>query len=330
MKKVFALLLCLLMIVSLAACTKQEAAKPAAEEKKVEYPTKAITVIVPYQAGSQMDLVTRKFITGMEAVLGQPMAVENVVGADGATGHIQLAQAKADGYTIGCASASPLCVSPWMQDLPYTYESFEYIGLYQPYMHGVAANKDTGVTDLKGMVDWINSHDNTNIGYAGTVNLCNIHKIIKMSGVDANKVTIVPYNSNDVIPALAGGFLDFAVHSNSTIGPMHQSGEVMLIAPLGSRWEAAPDVPSSIEQGFEMYSFGGLSLATPKGVDPQILQILRDAFAKATENQEYSDMLISQGYTPLFLIGDECAERIKSDSESAKQTLTELGMAKQG
>lgn len=344
-RKLVALLSAAVMMVSLVSCGGQTQNTPSPNQSNPSqnqsntsqnqsnepaYPTKAITVIVPYQAGSQMDLVTRAFVTRMEETLGVPFAIENVVGADGVTGHIQLASAAADGYTIGCASASPLCVSPYMEEgIPYDYESFEYIGLYQPYMHGVAVQSSSSVTNLDELIELAKSKDIV-CGYAGTVNLVNISKIMKAGGVDMNKVTIVPYNSNDVMPALAGGFLDFAVHSNSTIGPMVQSGDVRLIAPLGEdRWECDLNVPSSVEQGYDMlYSFGGLSLAAPKGIPSEYLEILRDAFEEATHNQDYIDMLVNQGYSPYFLVGDECYNRVKSDAESALNTLTELGMAK--
>lgn len=337
-KKLLALLCAAVLVFSMASCGNTNApastnppggsAQPADSTPGAGYPTKAINVIVPYQAGSQMDLVTRAFVGNMEKILGVPFAVENIVGADGVTGHISLANASADGYTIGCASASPLCVSPYMQEgIPYDYDSFEYIGMYQPYMHGIAVKADSPATNLDDLIELAKSQDIV-IGYAGTVNLCNIYKLMKMGDVDMSHVTIVPYNSNEVIPALAGGFLDAAVHSNSTIGPMVASGDVRLLAPLGEdRWECAPDVLSSVEQGYNMYSFGGLSLAAPAGIPQECLDILRDAFAQATEVQEYSDMLISQGYSPYFLVGDECYERIKSDSESAKATLIELDMA---
>lgn len=344
LKKRFAILCAAAMIFSLAACGGTDAPAPAkspadpsgspepsvssAPAVHTDYPTKAINVIVPYQAGSQMDLVTRAFVGNMEKIVGVPFAVENVVGADGVTGHISLASASPDGYTIGCASASPLCVSPYMQEgIPYDYESFEYIGLYQPYMHGIAVKSDSPAHNLDDLIELAKTQDIV-IGYAGTVNLCNIYKLMKLGGVDMTHVTIVPYNSNEVIPALAGGFLDAAVHSNSTIGPMVESGDVRLLAPLGEdRWTCAPDVLSSVEQGYDMYSFGGLSLAAPAGVSDEVLEVLRDAFAQAAEVQEYSDMLTAQGYSPYFLIGDECYERIKSDAESAKSTLEELGMA---
>lgn len=301
---------------------------PTSSDSAPEYPTKAINVIVPYQAGSQMDLVTRAFTGNMEKILGVPLAVENVVGADGVTGHISLASASADGYTIGCVSASPLCVSPYMQEgIPYDYESFEYIGMYQPYMHGIAVKADSPATNLDELIELAKTQDLV-IGYAGTVNLCNIYKLMKLGDVDMSHITIVPYNSNEVIPALAGGFLDAAVHSNSTIGPMAESGDVRLLAPLGEdRWKCAPDVLSSVEQGYDMYSFGGLSLAAPDGTPQEIVDILRDAFEQATQVQEYSDMLIAQGYSPYFLVGDDCYERVKSDAESAKATLIDLGMA---
>lgn len=335
LKKILAMAGATALLMSLAACgsgpgaASGSAAQSSTGTPASDYPNKAITVIVPYQAGSQMDLVTRTFISEMEKTLGVPFAVENVVGADGVTGHIQLANAKTDGYTIGCASASPLCVSPYLEGgIPYDYDSFEYIGLYQPYMHGVAVQASSDIANLDELIERVKNEDLV-FGYAGTVNLVNISKILTAGGIDVSRVTIVPYNSNDVIPALAGGFLDVAVHSNSTIGPMVQSGDVRLIAPLGEdRWDCAPDVLSSVEQGYEMYSFGGLSLAAPKGVTEECLEVLRDAFEKATHNQSYSDMLTNQGYNPYFLLGEECRERIKSDAESARSTLTELGMAK--
>lgn len=126
-KKLLSVLCAGALCFSMAACSNTNPPPPANQSgssaepppsaaSTPEYPTKAINVIVPYQAGSQMDLVTRAFAGNMEKILGVPLAVENVVGADGVTGHISLSNASADGYTIGCVSASPLCVSPYIQE----------------------------------------------------------------------------------------------------------------------------------------------------------------------------------------------------------------------
>ena len=93
------------------------------------YPDHPITMIVPFAAGGSNDLPARVLADMLEKKLGQPVVVQNVVGAGGTQGTTQIAQAKPDGYTIGFDPTGALCLQPHMNKLEYGVDSFQFLGI---------------------------------------------------------------------------------------------------------------------------------------------------------------------------------------------------------
>lgn len=93
-----------------------------------DYPERPITVIVPFGAGGEADIIGRLLATEMSKLLGQNVAVQNIVGASGLNGMNAVATAKPDGYTLGFCPSAPLAIHPHMRKLPYSIDTFTIIG----------------------------------------------------------------------------------------------------------------------------------------------------------------------------------------------------------
>lgn len=336
MKKIAVLLCTLVMLLSLAACgspgtaTPDDSAKEPTGDVDAAYPSKAVTVICPYGAGSNQDLTCRTIATLLEEKFGVPFVVNNVEGADGVTGEIELFNAPNDGYTIGATSASPTCITPYMQptEVPYRWDSFEHIGMFLPFSHCFYAKADAPFNNLDELCDWIKTQDNVTVCFAGYVNLVNMMKVFEIAGVDTSKITFVPTNSKEVATSVASGICQFTCHAKSTAKPMVLSGDLKLIAPLGDqRYEDVdPDCPSAVEQGYDVYSYGGLGFSAPKGTPQEYIDILDQALQEVVLDQRYIDHVESIGYQHYTYNAAEYTEQLKNDAEASHGYLVELGI----
>ena len=101
-----------------------------------DYPTRAVNMVIPFPPGGNTDLMARALQPELAKALGQPVVVINKGGAGGTIGNIEVANAKADGYTIGLTPNNPLTAQPHVQKLPYGMDSFKYVCLtyYVPYV----------------------------------------------------------------------------------------------------------------------------------------------------------------------------------------------------
>ena len=104
------------------------------------FPNRPITIVVPFAAGGETDLVARMLADGMSKELKQVMVVQNIVGASGVAGISAVTGAKPDGYTLGVTPSAPLAMHPHMRKVPYTLDSFDFVGriLKAPYIVMVA------------------------------------------------------------------------------------------------------------------------------------------------------------------------------------------------
>ena len=104
------------------------------------FPNRPITIVVPFAAGGETDLVARMLADGMSKELKQVVVVQNIVGASGVAGISAVTEAKPDGYTLGVTPSAPLAMHPHMRKVPYTLDSFDFVGriLKAPYIVMVA------------------------------------------------------------------------------------------------------------------------------------------------------------------------------------------------
>ena len=143
LSKLFALVLVLALALSLCACG-------SAGGK--EYPSGPITMIVNYSAGGGTDLAARALGDAAAEVLGTAITVSNVTGGSGTVGVTELANSKADGYTIGVATLSPLALVPWQLEVTYTPDSFKYICAFGQYGYGIVVAKDSPYQTLEDLI----------------------------------------------------------------------------------------------------------------------------------------------------------------------------------
>ena len=259
------------------------------------WPTKSISLIVPFAAGGPTDSIARLIAVPMGQALGQTVVVENVAGAGGTIASTKVARAAPDGYTIyihhmGMATAQAL-----YDKLPYDpMTSFEYIGQVADVPMVLLGKKSLPANNFKELEAYIKANGSkvtmANAGPGAVSQLCGLLFQSRM-GV---KLTNVPYKgTGPALTDLLGGQVDLLCDQTTQTIPYIKDGSVKAFGTTTlKRLPAIPNVPTLDEQGlkgFEVKVWHGMY--TPKGVPKPILDKLNAALKKALTSPDVKKRL---------------------------------------
>jgi tripartite-type tricarboxylate transporter receptor subunit TctC len=268
------------------------------------YPERPITMIVAYVPGGGTDVAARALAPYLEKQLGQSgrVVVVNRGGAGGEIGFTAIANAPADGYTIGFIN------SPAVQSIPierpaarYSLQSFDYIGNVVDDPASITVHADAPFKDLSALLAWAKANPGAattgtpGIGTTGHIVITLIHKI---TGVP---LTHVPFKgTGDVKAAMAGRQLAVAaIAVGEAMQAIKGGTSLRIIAQMGAaRSTLAPEVPTAREQGFNLEMGSLRGLAAPKGLPADVREVLVRALERAVAEPEFRAKSV-QYYAPL-------------------------------
>ena len=264
------------------------------------FPDRPIRVIVPYAPGGNVDIVARLLAPGMQARLGQPVVVENRLGAGGAVGAEAVARARPDGYLLLAGSNGPLTVNPSLQaSLPYDpLRDFAPIAMASRVPNALVARRDLPAQDLQGFVALSKSRpQGLNVASTGTGTVTHL-TLERFRIATSGNFLHVPYRGGGQVGAdVIAGTVDGAVFELNTALPLHRSGDIRILAVASAqRSPLLPDVPTFIESGvadFTAASFVGL--LSSAGTPDAVLLTLRDAMAAALADETVRARITGSG-----------------------------------
>jgi tripartite-type tricarboxylate transporter receptor subunit TctC len=295
-----------------------------AAQAQASYPTRPITIIVPFAAGGPTDVITRIVTQHLAQTLGQQFVVENVVGAGGTTGATRAARATNDGYTlitghVGTHAAS-VALYPDLQYHPQ--KDFEPVALLAGTPIVILTKKNFPAKDLKEFVAQVKANSpKMNQAHAGVGSVSHISCILLNSQLGAKPVGI-PFNgTGPAMTALMAGQIDYMCDQIVNAVPQIQSGTIKAYAvATPERNPSLPDLPTTKEAGLPDYQASAWNaIFAPKGTPEAILVKLNEAAAKALSDENVrkrlldlgSDIPNDQGRTRAHLgklVGDEIAK----------------------
>ncbi|HEU5443972.1 MAG TPA: tripartite tricarboxylate transporter substrate-binding protein [Pseudolabrys sp.] len=246
------------------------------------YPSRQITLIVPFPPGGSTDVAARIMAEHMRARLGQPVVIENVGGAGGSIAVGRLARAAPDGYTIDIGQWDTH-VGSIIYKLDYDLQKdFEPIGLISNNPQLMVAKKDLPASGLKELVAWMKANP-------GKVNYVNQNAAANVTGVIFEKLTgqkfhYIPYRgAGPAMTDLVSGQVDLLVVQGAAALPQIRAGKIKAIANLSpKRSVSIPDIPTSDEGGVPgLYMSGWFGFFAPKGTPKDVLAKLNDAMVQA-------------------------------------------------
>ena len=263
-----------------------------------DFPSRTITVVVPFTAGGPTDTVARLISQSMTKALGQTVIVENVAGAGGTIGVEKVAKAKPDGYTL-------LLMHIGISTSPTLYRNLRYdpqkeldpVGLVTDVPMTIVAKKDFPPNDMRALVAYVKANKDkvtyANAGVGAASHLCGM---LFMSAI-ATEVTTVPYKgTGPAMTDLIGGQVDFMCDQTTNTTPQIKGGKVKGYAVTSTaRLKSLPDLPTVDEagvKGFEVAVWHGIWAphGTPKAAMDKLVAALKSALTDPNVVAKFAEL----------------------------------------
>jgi tripartite-type tricarboxylate transporter receptor subunit TctC len=303
---------------------------PASAESPDAFPSKPVTLIVPFQAGVTADLLFRGIAESASKHLGQPVVIDNKPGGSATLGPANMASnAKPDGYTIG-QIAIPVFRVPYMQKATFDpVTDFTYIIHLGGYTLGTVVKADGPFKKWQDVIEFAKANPGkftyATIGPA-TTNAIAMELMAQQSGV---KFTHIPTKGGgESIAQVLGGHITAMVESPAW-APMVASGQFRLLMVLnGQRSKKWPDTPTLKELGYTYEFDSPFGLAGPKGIDPAIVKKLHDAFKKAYDDPKVAELFEKFDFTRRYMNTADYQAFVPKLAAAEKAALEKIGLAK--
>ncbi len=301
--------------------------QPAAAQ---EYPSKPVTVIVPFSTGSASDVIIRIVLERMSANVGQRFIVDNRPAAGGAVGTAQGAKAAPDGYTILMAASGPLVVAKVLQPaLQYEAEKdFDPISMYGRLPNIIVVSSKLPIKTVAELIEY--AKKNPGVGYGSVGNGSSQHLagafFEQLAGV---KMTHVPYRVTSQLQSdLVAGEVPVSFQLLPNVISAIKSGQVRPLAVANAtRLPALPDVPTAAEIGVKGYeSSAWFALVAPRGSPRPVIDRLAAEVAKAMSDSNVRARFTDFGAEPMATSPDELGRFISAEVAKWQDIITKAGI----
>ena len=263
-----------------------------------DYPSKVITMIVPFSAGGPTDTVARLIAQAMGADLKQQVIVENVAGAGGTLAAGRVARSAPDGYTIFIHHIGHSTAPSLYRKLPYSaIDDFEPIGLVTDVPMTLVARKDFPAKDMKELIAYVKaSKDKVTYANAGLGAASHLCGMLFMTAIQT-EVTTIPYRgTGPAMNDLLGGHVDFMCDQTTNTTSQIKGGKIKVYGvTTKTRVASLPDVPTMAEAGlpnFEVVVWHGLYApkGTPKPIITKLVHALQVALKDANVKKVFGEL----------------------------------------
>lgn len=294
----------------LAATLAAVLCAPLAATANDDYPTRPITLVVPYPAGGNADVALRGMTDALTRELGVEMVVTPVPGAGGVTGTQRVVSSAPDGYTVLVAAQSSITIPSLVRKLRFQWDTLIYLATINATPMYIGTNRAAPkFTSFEQMIEFTRKNpDALNMAQIGKVGLHEVTmlRIMKRFGV---KFRTIPFNGGPpTVAAVLGGHADALITNNANDGLL----PVVLTGEASSHY---PGVKTLTELGYPDLATGvSVVVAVPPGTPEPVARKLEDAFAKAVKDPKYVEILESLKWTPVWYGRAETNARIKTEA----------------
>lgn len=270
-----------------------------AQTQSQPYPTRSITVVVPFPAGGPSDVVARIVTEAMSRSLGQSMVIENVGGAGGTIGSARVAAAPPDGYTLLAGSMGSHVSAPVLTpNIKYDSErDFVPIGFTAHAPAVIVARKDFPAGNLREFVAYLKQNgDKVKQAHGGIGASSHMACLMFNQAAGVTPVNVAYRGTGPALNDLVGGHVDFFCEQAVSVASQINGGSIKAFAVSSERRLAAlPDVPTAKEQGLDYQMSIWAGIFAPKGTPKDIVDRLSIALDKALDDPEVQKRLADLG-----------------------------------
>jgi tripartite-type tricarboxylate transporter receptor subunit TctC len=267
-----------------------------------QFPSRFIEAVVPFSPGGAVDNSIRIIGAEVEKILGQKITVLNKPAGGSVEGQRYVANAKPDGYTL-LAMTSSVVSNILTKNVDFTLESFDPLIMYcfDPFVFVVNADLPYKANSkhIAGMI--IEGKTGAKFNYVHTK------------------------GASEGVPMIAGGHVQVGCWAWAEVRPLVEQNKLRPIAVMAEQRDTDfPNVPTFKEAGFDIYYGAWRGIAAPKGLPPDVKNILIKAFTKAVTSSEVKEKFDKAGFPVVYKDADDFRKYIEEDYMSLKKTLEEL------
>jgi tripartite-type tricarboxylate transporter receptor subunit TctC len=295
-----------------------------------EFPSKPVTLIVPWAPGGSTDVCLRVLAETTGKYLGQPVVVDNKPGGGGTVGGATMAAAaRPDGYTVAQIPISVIRY-PYMMKVNWdTLKDFTYIIHLTGYTFGVVVKTDAPWKTWNEFIAYAKANPGK-VTYAtpgaGTSLHITMETLAMKQGIKWIQVPMK--GGGETTPAVLGGHVTATADSTGW-APQVDAGELRLLVTWGNqrtrRW---PNVPTLKELGYGIVSNSPFGIAGPKGMDPKVVKILHDAFKKGMDDPAFQKILAQFDMEPFYKNSEDYTRFVQEQCAEEKVILEKMGLKK--
>jgi tripartite-type tricarboxylate transporter receptor subunit TctC len=255
------------------------------------YPSRPITLIVPWSPGGSTDLTARALAPTLEKILKVPVQVVNRTGGGGAVGHGAIAQARPDGYTIGIITLE-VVLPPWVAQTKINADMFSPISLLVLNPVAVVVRKDAPWKTIQELIQDLRQNPGrykaSGTAKWGSYDFARLGFLWKLGLKDEALPWVPTQGAAAALQELVAGGIQVAFVAIGEAASLVRSGEARYLAFMtDARFPAFPDIPTLKEVGLDWTFASFLMAAAPKYTLPSVIDVLDKAFAQAVQDPEF-------------------------------------------
>ncbi|MEX0729772.1 MAG: tripartite tricarboxylate transporter substrate binding protein [Aquisalimonadaceae bacterium] len=278
-----------------------------------DYPTKPVTVVVPFPAGGSTDLMARAASREMTDFLGENVVVDNRGGGAGTVGMASLARSRADGYTIGIVPAAPLVNQPHMRETPYNLDSFEYVCQLFFSPQALAVKPDSPFENLDQLVSYARENPGE-LTYGtpgpGTLPHLAMEQFLRLADIE---IEHLPFTGDGPgATALMGGHIDLYMTMPTVINDRDFTS---LAVFSDERVDSMQGVETAIAQGYDLTAAWWGGIVAPKGTPAAITEQLSESCRYTADQERFQETLDRLGTLVQYLGPDDFRDLVRSEFE---------------
>jgi tripartite-type tricarboxylate transporter receptor subunit TctC len=278
------------------------AAAPAARGQGA-WPARPVTVVVGFPPGGQTDFAARVIQPGLQAVLGQPVVIDNRGGAGGNVGTDAVMRARPDGYTLLAGNANPLTINPHtFQGMTFDPLRLTPIGLMLQSSLILCAHTSVPQGDIAALTAWLRAQPRgADYGSASAGSLSHVAMELFRNRLGNPPIEHVPYRgSGPAMQDFIAGRFSLMFDGASVVAPFIRAGQVRGVLVTGERRiPAFPDIPTAAELGLQDFAFTAwIGLLGPPGLPPEVVSRANAALNQALQDPQARERITTQGDEP--------------------------------
>jgi len=296
-----------------------------------EFPTKTITIIVPFSPGSQTDLGARALASFLSKSLGQPVVIMNKPGGGAIVGGHAVATAKPDGYTLGFLPLSPSIPESYSYFLGASYTSGDLkpVSRILAPVATLSVKADAPWKSVRELVDHAKKYPGIKYGITGLGSSPHIMiaTVEKAEGVKFTPITFP--GDSEIVPAILGGHIPFGLPHFVIVRKQVEAGEIRVLAVYSEqRYDPLPKVPTFAELGYKIPYYPYFGIFAPKATPDTILKKLDRTIEKAKDDPQFVEKVKNLGIPITYENSENFRTSISEYKANIESLFKELGYVK--